>query len=86
MVDYRDPVKLMAFEQLCNMLGVGEMNVETLNKAAGIYAALKKVGQLIEDSDILIAATCLVNDYTLITDNTRHFERIDGLQIVNWVE
>jgi len=86
LVDYHAPVKLAAFEQLCNMLGVDEMDVETLNKAAGIYAALKKVGQLIEDSDILIAATCLVNDYTLITDNTRHFERIDGLQVVNWVE
>ena len=86
LVDYHAPVKLAAFEQLCNMLGVDEMDVETLNKAAGIYAALKKVGQLIEDSDILIAATCLVNDYALITDNTRHFERIDGLQVVNWVE
>ena len=86
LVDYHAPVKLAAFEQLCNMLGVDEMDVETLNKAAGIYAALKKVGQLIEDSDILIAATCLVNDYTLVTDNTRLFERIDGLQVVNWVE
>ena len=86
LVDYHAPVKLAAFEQLCNMLGVGEMDVETLNKAAEIYAALKKVGQLIEDSDILIAATCLVSDYTLITDNTRHFERIGGLHIVNWVE
>ena len=60
------------------------MDAETLDRAAGIYAKLKKAGCLIEDSDILIAASCLAHDYTLITDNTRHFERVDGLQLVNW--
>ena len=36
--------------------------------------------------DILIAAFCVVNDYLLVTDNTKHFKDIDGLQFVNWVE
>lgn len=36
------------------------------------------------DSDILIAAYCIVNDYTLVTDNTSDFERIEGLKFVNW--
>jgi predicted nucleic acid-binding protein len=86
LIDYHAPVKLAAFERLCAMLGVDEMDVETLNKAAGIYAALKKTGRLIEDSDILVTASCIAHGYTLITDNTRHFERVDGLQFVNWVD
>ena len=86
LIDYHAPVKLAAFERLCNMLGVDELGIETLNKAAEIYGALKKIGRLIEDSDILIAATCLTGGYTLITDNTRHFERVDGLQYTNWNE
>jgi predicted nucleic acid-binding protein len=86
LIDHHAPVKLAAFERLCDMLGVDEMDVETLNKAAGIYAALKKVGRLIEDSDILIAASCIAHGHTLITNNTRHFERVDGLQFVNWTE
>jgi predicted nucleic acid-binding protein len=68
------------------VLGVDEMDVETLDKAAVVYASLKKAGRLIEDSDILIAASCLAHGYTLITDNTRHFERVGGLQFVNWAE
>ena len=86
LISVHAPVKLAAFERLCKMLGVGEMGVETLDKAAGIYASLKKAGRLIDDSDILIAAFCLTHGHTIITDNTRHFERVDGLINVNWTE
>jgi len=51
-----------------------------------VYAKLKKDGILIDDSDILIGAFCIAHGYILVTDNTRHFERIDGLQIENWFE
>ena len=84
LIDYHAPVKLAAFERLCAMLGVDGMDVDMIDKAAEIYAALKKAGRLIEDSDILIAASCLARGYTLITDNTRHFDRVDGLNIINW--
>lgn len=86
LIDYHAPVKLAAFERLCSVLGVDELDAETLDKAAVIYASLKKNGRLIEDSDILIAASCLAHDYTLITDNTRHFERVDDLKFINWAE
>ena len=78
--------KLKAFERLYGLLGVDFMDVDTLDKAAGIYAALKKVGRLVDDADILIAASCLSHGYTLITNNVKHFERIDGLQHENWIE
>lgn len=45
---------------------------------------MKKRGNLIEDADILIAAIALVENLVLVTDNVRHFERVDGLQIENW--
>jgi len=56
------------------------------NKAAEIYIALKQKGQLIKESDILIAAYCLINNYTLATRNTRDFSRINGLNLVNWFD
>ena len=59
---------------------------ETVQKAAEIYAYLKKGGILIEDADILIASIALVEDLVLVTDNIRHFERIKGLEIENWKE
>jgi predicted nucleic acid-binding protein len=55
-----------------------------LDQAAMIYARLYRLGQLIDDADILIAATALVNDWRLITDNERHLRRIPGLLVENW--
>ena len=53
-------------------------------RAAQIYASLSQQGNLIDDADIFIAAFCLVNDCTLVTNNTRHFKHIIGLNFVNW--
>ena len=61
-----------------------EMNMGVWEKAADIHTALKSKGFLIGSADILIASYCLVNDFTLITRNTRDFERIENLQINNW--
>jgi tRNA(fMet)-specific endonuclease VapC len=51
-------------------------------KAADIYHQLKHNNQLIEFRDIFIAATCIVNDLPLVTLNKKHFQRIDGLEIL----
>ena len=84
LIDYHAPAKLAAFEKLCGMLGAVDMDTKTLDIAAGIYAALKKVGKLIEDSDILIAASCIAHGYTLVTNNTKHFTGITGLNLEDW--
>lgn len=47
-----------------------------------LRSTLKAEGHVIEDLDILIAATCLVHDLILITNNGKHFSRIKGLKIV----
>lgn len=49
-----------------------------------IKAKLKTQGQLILDADIMIAAIALVNDLTLVTNNTSHFQRVPDLAIENW--
>ena len=38
---------------------------------------------LIGDLDLLIAATCLHHDLTLLTTNPRHSQRISGLTVVS---
>lgn len=48
-----------------------------------IRAKLKIGGNVIEDIDIFIAATCLVYDLTLITHNIKHFSRINNLKILD---
>jgi predicted nucleic acid-binding protein len=44
-----------------------------------------EIVQLGSDADIFIAAHCIINGYTLVTDNTSDFQRIGcGIKIVNW--
>ncbi len=76
--------KTEIFEAFCEDHGILEIDKRLIpDKAAGIYADLKQQGEILEDSDILIAATALVRDLILVTDD-RHFKRIPGLITENW--
>ena len=49
-----------------------------------IIATLENRGQRIGERDMLIAAHARALGYTLITHNTREFDRVDGLKIEDW--
>jgi tRNA(fMet)-specific endonuclease VapC len=38
----------------------------------------------IQDRDLLIASTALAHGYTLVTNNTKHFQRIKELVLLDW--
>ena len=78
--------KMQDFERFCDILGVGDISFEVADKAAYIHAYLQRIGRIVDDADIFIAAFCIVNNYTLVTNNVKHFENIEGLQLVNWTE
>ena len=44
---------------------------------------LRAAGNLISDFDLLIGATALRHGLTLLTNNRRHFQRLQGLSIVS---
>ena len=44
--------------------------------------SLKKIGR----ADLLIASIALANRATLVTRNLRHFRKVPGLKIENWVD
>ena len=46
---------------------------------------LTRKGTLIGANDLLIAVHARALSLTLITNNTREFERVEGLKIENWV-
>lgn len=60
---------------------VYNMDYETADTFGRIRADLRKRGQLPGDMDILIAATCLTHGLVLVTNNKKHFERIESLEI-----
>ncbi len=51
--------------------------------AASILRDLKSRNQLIDYRDIFIAATAMFHQLTLVTLNISHFERIEGLGLLN---
>ena len=58
--------------------------------AARAYAEmrveLESIGQRLDDPDLRIAAICVArHDLTLVTGNGRHFERVPGLRVENWL-
>ncbi len=49
-------------------------------------ARLRKKGQPLDDFDLLIGATAISNNFTIVTRNVSDFDRMDGIEIKNWVD
>lgn len=48
-------------------------------------ARLRKKGLPLDDFDLLIGATAISNGLTLVTRNVTDFERLEGIEMENWV-
>jgi len=75
--------RLQAILSLSNLLPV---TAESAAIAARIEADLRRRGLSIGHTDTLIAGVALANGLVLATNNTRHYERVAGLQLVNWMQ
>jgi len=76
---------LSALDNFIAPLTVVDFSLEAAKKAASIRATLEKQGNTIGAYDIQIAAVALSLNMTLLTNNTREFERVEGLKLENWV-
>ena len=77
---------LAMIRELTSMLTVFESD-EAINEAFGnLKASLETAGLPIDDADIFIAACAQIHGLTLVTNNAKHFRRIKGLKLDNWME
>lgn len=51
-----------------------------------IRAALQKSGTIIGNNDLWLAAHARAEGWILVTNNTREFVRVPGLQLENWAK
>lgn len=51
-----------------------------------VRAELERRGTPIGHIDLQIAATALVHDLVVVTDNVREFRRVPGLHVENWAK
>jgi tRNA(fMet)-specific endonuclease VapC len=70
--------------EICSFITVLSFTAMEAKMAAGLRMHLEKKGSPIGHYDILIAATALVHQGTLITNNVKEFERVPQLKIENW--
>ena len=69
------------FASLCHIL---PLTIKSSEISSIIYADLRKQGKPLDDIDLLIAGIAIENDMVLVSNNARHFSRIEGLDITNW--
>jgi len=62
------------------VLGIEEEICKIFGKERG---RLRKKGRIVGDFDLLIASTCLYYHLTLLTNNTKHYEGVKGLNIIS---
>ena len=61
-----------------------EITSEIMNIFGEIKAYTQKIGKTIDDMDLLIAATAITNNFTLVTHNTKHFKNLPNLKVEDW--
>ena len=78
----RDPqTNERIFQQFLRWVDVLPLNRTVMRQFARVRGHLRRSGQIIPDPDLLIAATALYHNFTLVTHNTRHFNRVPNLKL-----
>ena len=76
---------LAVVEDFCSRLEIVPYGPKAAQHYGSIRSALEKRGQTIGVNDLHIAAHARSEGLTLVTNNLREFERVQALQLANWV-
>ena len=68
---------------LLNRLEILNLSNDSVRKAGEVLAILEKEGKMIDFRDLLIGIIALVNNYSIKTNNIKHFNKIENLNIMN---
>ena len=72
--------------RIAELFPVVDINQGIMEIFGEIKAKLEIAGSRIADMDLLIAATSMYMNLSLVTNNKNHFNRIVDLQLENWEE
>lgn len=75
---------LKTAENFIQSITVLPLSNNTLKKFGQLKAQLRKAGTPVADFDLLIASVAISKNLILVTNNTRHYQRITGLKLENW--
>jgi tRNA(fMet)-specific endonuclease VapC len=75
--------KIRTLENVLEIIPVREEVAEIFGREK---VRLEKEGIPLDDFDLVVGCCALAHNLTLVTNNVRHFRRIEGLQVINWME
>lgn len=77
--------KINQFKSFLNIYDIKILNydIKTAEKYIELRLKLERKGEMIDQPDLIIAATTIINKQTLVTQNLKHFQRLTkyGLKI-----
>jgi len=79
--------RLQVFQELLQITDVLYLDQGVLDKSAEIYSVLKPKGELPGEFDLIIGATALLHDMSVVTNNITHYQTIPRyfpLDIEDW--
>lgn len=76
---------LATLDQLVQMIRPSALPMAAAQHYGQIRASLQQQGLPIGNNDLWLAAHALAEDWILVTNNTREFDRVPGLRVENWV-
>ncbi len=82
----RPDENLESTAELLDLLQAFAFNTAAAMHYAEIKQHLVSRGAMIGHMDLLNAAIARASGWTFVTNNTREFERVPGLQIENWTQ
>ena len=83
----RDPEPLRAaIDRLLNYeVSLLSFDADCADEFGRVRSDLRRQGISVDNMDLLIGATGLVYDLTVVTHNTQHFRHIPGLRLEDWL-
>lgn len=72
--------------QLLRLVDLVDFNQACAEQYSQIRLSLRLKGRPTGETDALIAAVALAHHATLVTDNLKHFQHIEGLVLENWLQ
>ena len=75
--------KIRTLENTFEILPLGQEMVEIFGQQK---SRLEKVGTPLDDFDLILGCCALSHNLILVTNNTRHFKKMEGLKVANWIE
>lgn len=75
---------LKRVDDFVRQIPVISLHEVTLKRFGALKSQLRQTGQPLPDFDVLIASIALTENKVLVTNNTRHYQRIPDLILENW--